>query len=205
MPKLVDDVKSGLKGIRGAGDALRGEAMEATNNAFERDPNHPASLESRKENRAISEKGKHDMRGADEMFARHEWKRKGADPPADVAGERRDVPAEEGIPENTPSRATEQYGAERPTETLTREPAANIPGDIERYGTERSAEPVGRETGANVPEKAARYETERLSESLQSEAGANISGETRQDRASRLDESLAREPRTRAPGGQHYI
>lgn len=76
MSRLVDDVKSGLKGIRGAGDAVRGSVLEATDQAFEKNPNDPESVAHRQRDRAITEKGKADIRGADETIARHEWEHK---------------------------------------------------------------------------------------------------------------------------------
>ncbi|KAG5758078.1 hypothetical protein H9Q72_013792 [Fusarium xylarioides] len=80
MSKIIDDVKTGLKGIRGAGDALRGEVLDATDQAFDTDPKHPETLKDSADNRAIADKGKQDMRGADDMIARREWKKKGVEP-----------------------------------------------------------------------------------------------------------------------------
>lgn len=80
MSKLVDDVKSGLKGIRGAGDALRGEMLEATDNAFEKDTNNPQTIAKHEENRRLEQKGRNDMRGADEMIARREREHQGGVP-----------------------------------------------------------------------------------------------------------------------------
>ncbi|KAH7139939.1 hypothetical protein B0J13DRAFT_624749 [Dactylonectria estremocensis] len=143
MSKIIDDVKSGLKGIRGTGDALRGGMMEATDQAFEKNPRHPAVQESHSENRAVFEKGKQDMRGADEMFARHEWKHKAAN----EAGQR-EAAAHGAAPTPSHTTSTNQYGSEATGtgvhvpnqtarqndtyaigETLTREPGAHIPGD----------------------------------------------------------------------------
>ncbi|CAM1505898.1 Fc.00g115350.m01.CDS01 [Cosmosporella sp. VM-42] len=73
MSKIVDDVKSGLKGIRGAGDELRGNLLEATDQTFERDQNNPETLAREGKHRAIAEKGKQDISGADDMLARREW------------------------------------------------------------------------------------------------------------------------------------
>ncbi|KAI9897244.1 hypothetical protein N3K66_008266 [Trichothecium roseum] len=77
MTRLMDDVKSGLKGIRGAGEVIRGEALEATDRAFERDPHHPAVAASTAENRGVSDQGRRDVKGMDEMFAKREWEKKG--------------------------------------------------------------------------------------------------------------------------------
>ncbi|KAK7946417.1 uncharacterized protein PG986_010738 [Apiospora aurea] len=74
MSKIIDDVKSGLKGIRGAGDAIRGSAMEATDQAFDNDSNHPQTQLAQAKNRSITEKGKQDIAGTDHMVARHEQK-----------------------------------------------------------------------------------------------------------------------------------
>lgn len=85
MSKLVDDVKSGLKGIRGAGDALRGNLMEATDQALDPDSGHPAAQASQSKNRAIAEKGKQDIAGADEMIARREQKHQHGGVPANTS------------------------------------------------------------------------------------------------------------------------
>ncbi|KAI1800232.1 hypothetical protein F4811DRAFT_540145 [Daldinia bambusicola] len=77
MSKIIDDVKTGLKGIRGAGDAIRGEAMEVTDQAFDNNQNHPQTQTAQAKNRAIAEKGKQDVKKVDNMFAEHEWERKG--------------------------------------------------------------------------------------------------------------------------------
>ena len=77
MTRLIDDVKSGIKGIRGAGEVIRGEALEAADRAFERDPHHPAVAASAAENRGISDQGRRDVKGMDEMFAKREWEKKG--------------------------------------------------------------------------------------------------------------------------------
>lgn len=125
MSKLVDDVKSGLKGVRGAGDAIRGEVLKATDQTFEKNPDHPTTVESRTENEAIAEKGKRDLQGADEMLARHEWKRKGVAPPAHEA---------------TSSETQHVSETDRPAETLHREPGTVAPGETTHYGTGRVEE-----------------------------------------------------------------
>ena len=84
MSKLVEDVKSGLKGVRGAGDAIRGSVLEATDQAFEKNPHDPDSVAHQQQNHAITEKGKQDIRGADEMIARREWEREGVNPPGSI-------------------------------------------------------------------------------------------------------------------------
>lgn len=73
MSHIVDDVKSGLKGIRGAGDVVRGSLMEATDNTFEPEG---TVVPQQNKNAAVKEKGKQDIKGADEMISRHEWERK---------------------------------------------------------------------------------------------------------------------------------
>ncbi|KAI1212123.1 uncharacterized protein F4807DRAFT_388252 [Annulohypoxylon truncatum] len=77
MSKIVEDVKTGLKGVRGAGDAIRGEFLDATDQAFDNNKNHPQTQASQTKNRTLAEKGKQDLRNVDEMFARREWERKG--------------------------------------------------------------------------------------------------------------------------------
>ncbi|KAI0476598.1 hypothetical protein GGR56DRAFT_643476 [Xylariaceae sp. FL0804] len=72
MSKLVDDVKTGLKGVKGTGDAVRGGLMEATDQAFDSQPNHPQTQASQSKNASITEKGKQHIADADEMLARRE-------------------------------------------------------------------------------------------------------------------------------------
>lgn len=75
MPSnTIKNVKAGLKGIRGAGDALRGKTMETTDQTFDSQPNHPETKSSSTKNRTIAEKGQQDVRYADEMLARHSRK-----------------------------------------------------------------------------------------------------------------------------------
>ncbi|KAI1391761.1 uncharacterized protein F4822DRAFT_104893 [Hypoxylon trugodes] len=76
MSKIVEDVKTGIKGIRGVGDAIRGEVLDATDQAFD-NKNHPETQSSQLKNRTIAEKGKQDVRNVDDMLARREWERKG--------------------------------------------------------------------------------------------------------------------------------
>lgn len=72
MSKLVQDVKSGLKGIKGAGDAVRGGAMEATDELFDRGGNHPQTAASQAKNRALAEKGTQEAKLADrDIGSRH--------------------------------------------------------------------------------------------------------------------------------------
>ncbi|KAI0010814.1 hypothetical protein F4779DRAFT_616255 [Xylariaceae sp. FL0662B] len=82
MSKILDDVKTGLKGIRGAGDAIRGSVMEATDEAFDNNRNHPQTQATQAKNRALTEKGKQDVQGVDNMLAQHEWDRKAQQQPA---------------------------------------------------------------------------------------------------------------------------
>lgn len=65
MSKAAEDVKAGLKGIRGAGEAIRGGAMEATDELLDRDPDHPQARASEAGNRATKEKGKQQLASAD--------------------------------------------------------------------------------------------------------------------------------------------
>ena len=59
--KIAKDIKSTLHGIRGAGDAIRGTAMEAVDAAAN-------SKEGEARNRAIAEKGAVDVKSADQRF-----------------------------------------------------------------------------------------------------------------------------------------
>lgn len=65
MPKVVEDIKAGLKGVKGAGDAIRGSTMEATDELFDQGANHPQSAASQTKNRALAEKGVQDAKMAD--------------------------------------------------------------------------------------------------------------------------------------------
>jgi hypothetical protein len=58
---VVGDVKSALKGIKGAGDAIRGSVNESVDTAF----NEP---EGKVHNQAIKEKGEADMQAADQRL-----------------------------------------------------------------------------------------------------------------------------------------
>ncbi|KAK7704334.1 hypothetical protein SLS64_008520 [Diaporthe eres] len=71
MSKVVDDVKAGLQGIRGAGEAVRGGAMEATDELLDRNPDHPQTRASETENQAIKEKGKQQLASADNTIGHH--------------------------------------------------------------------------------------------------------------------------------------
>lgn len=72
MSKVVEDVKSGLKGLRGAGDAIRGSTMEAADELFDQGANHPQSAASQTKNRALAEKGAQDVKTADQSIgSRH--------------------------------------------------------------------------------------------------------------------------------------
>ncbi|KAH9905260.1 hypothetical protein F4778DRAFT_729201 [Xylariomycetidae sp. FL2044] len=85
MSNLINDVKTGLKGVRGAGDAVRGELMQATDQAFDKNPSHPTTQASQSKNQAIAEKGKQDVRKVDDMAARREWGKEGVSaPPANA-------------------------------------------------------------------------------------------------------------------------
>lgn len=65
MVKAVEDIKSGLKGIKGAGDAIRGGAMEATDELFDQGSSHPQSAAAQTKNRALAEKGTQQAKMAD--------------------------------------------------------------------------------------------------------------------------------------------
>lgn len=68
MSKVARDVKAGLKGIRGAGEAIRGDAMEAADQLLDQNPNHPQTQASQTKNQAIKEKGKQQLAGADDAI-----------------------------------------------------------------------------------------------------------------------------------------
>ncbi|OAA63416.1 hypothetical protein SPI_03579 [Niveomyces insectorum RCEF 264] len=72
MSQLVDSVKDGLKRVRGAGDAIRGEFMEASDKALETDPNHAQAAASQSKHHALAQKGLEDMSGRSAMSTRQE-------------------------------------------------------------------------------------------------------------------------------------
>ncbi|KAK2602327.1 hypothetical protein N8I77_008871 [Diaporthe amygdali] len=65
MSKVTEDIKAGLKGIRGAGETIRGGAMEVTDELLDKNPNHPQAQASATKNQAIKEKGKQQLASAD--------------------------------------------------------------------------------------------------------------------------------------------
>ncbi|KAI0203331.1 hypothetical protein F4808DRAFT_458094 [Astrocystis sublimbata] len=75
MSKIIDDVKTGVKGIRGAGDAIRGNLMQATDQAFDNNQNHPQTQASELKNEALAHKGKGDMQAVDDRLASREHER----------------------------------------------------------------------------------------------------------------------------------
>jgi hypothetical protein len=58
---IVDDIKSGLHGIHGAGEAIRGGAMEALDSIFHK-------KEGEAKDREIYERGLAEMRGTEDRF-----------------------------------------------------------------------------------------------------------------------------------------
>ncbi|KAI6086444.1 hypothetical protein F4821DRAFT_259910 [Hypoxylon rubiginosum] len=83
MSKIVHDFITAIKGIRGAGDTIRGEVMDATDRVFDNKFNHKETEEAQAKNRALAEKGRQEMRDADLLIGRHDFDPK--DEPATVA------------------------------------------------------------------------------------------------------------------------
>ncbi|CAK7236397.1 hypothetical protein SBRCBS47491_009622 [Sporothrix bragantina] len=71
-PSFLDDVTTGFQGIRGAGDALRGELLASIDRTFDNNPSHPTTAAATTKNSGIAEQGRAAMGRADEMIARHE-------------------------------------------------------------------------------------------------------------------------------------
>lgn len=69
--KVAQDIKAGLKGIKGAGEAIRGGTLEATDELFDNNPNHPETRASKLQNEAIKDKGKADFKNADNVIGTH--------------------------------------------------------------------------------------------------------------------------------------
>lgn len=77
MSRIIDDVKTGLKGIKGAGDTLRGGAMEAVDDTFENRGNTDAAAAAHGRNQGLMEKGKQDLGHVDQAIAEHEHRSAG--------------------------------------------------------------------------------------------------------------------------------
>jgi hypothetical protein len=154
MSKLGEDIKAGVKGIRGAGDVLRGEVLEATDKIFEK-KGDPRDVQAQARDRAITEKGKADLRGMDNMFARREWERKGVPPPTDTAAHNETYEAlsssaptyEQPAPQHAVGRSVNTGAAAPPL------PDRPVPDETLRYDTRRPppTDPLQREPAENMP------------------------------------------------------
>ncbi|KAK7749648.1 hypothetical protein SLS53_000226 [Cytospora paraplurivora] len=69
--KIAQDIKAGIKGIHGAGEALRGETLQATDELFDNSNKHTETEASKLKNEAIAEKGKRDYKNADDLIGKH--------------------------------------------------------------------------------------------------------------------------------------
>lgn len=69
--KTADNVKTGLKGLRGAGDAVRGGVAQTVDQAFDPQPDHPKTKGNVTRNHAIAEKGEGDLHDAGQMLSQH--------------------------------------------------------------------------------------------------------------------------------------
>lgn len=78
--KISDDVKSAFRGIRGAGDAIRGTAMGVVDSTA-----HSRDGEVR--DRTLAEKGLDDMRNADQRFGQRREERHRVGPAAGSGGQ----------------------------------------------------------------------------------------------------------------------
>ncbi|KAJ1325442.1 hypothetical protein MN608_08634 [Microdochium nivale] len=99
MSPLADNIKTGLKGLKGAGDVIRGTALQAADDMFDKDPNHPKTVAAREKNRHIVEQGKANLRYVDTAVGRRER--------AKVANE---APYEEMPPTTGSNATTSRYG-----------------------------------------------------------------------------------------------
>ncbi|KAI1765665.1 hypothetical protein GGR53DRAFT_254138 [Hypoxylon sp. FL1150] len=73
MSKYIQDFITAIKGIRGAGDTIRGEVMDATDRVFANKFNHKETEEAQAKNRALAQKGRQEMRDADLLIGRHDF------------------------------------------------------------------------------------------------------------------------------------
>lgn len=69
--KIAQDIKAGIKGIHGAGEAIRGETLQATDELLDNSNKHTETETSKLKNEAIAEKGKRDYRNADDLIGKH--------------------------------------------------------------------------------------------------------------------------------------
>jgi hypothetical protein len=123
--KFTDDVKSAFRGIRGAGDAIRGTAMEAVDTAAD-------SKEGEARNHALAQKGVNDMEGADQRFGQRREEHHTVGPAAGTAGQH-------AVTGNT---ATTGIGAGSGAVTGSDAHAGTVPGQMPpaRQGTEGRAQ-----------------------------------------------------------------
>ncbi|EMR68731.1 hypothetical protein UCREL1_4248 [Eutypa lata UCREL1] len=123
MSKIVGDVKSGIKAVRGAGDTIRGTAMEVTDQALDSNSNHPDTVASQAKNRSITEKGKQDMKIADEevgLREREKANRGVAGSANTIPGHRPAATANAPTPAPTPASAPYADGMTRPNDPKLR-------------------------------------------------------------------------------------
>ncbi|KXJ90458.1 hypothetical protein Micbo1qcDRAFT_70698 [Microdochium bolleyi] len=72
MSPIVNNIKTGLKGLKGAGDVIRGTALQAADDFLDSDPNHPKTAAKHEKNRMITEQGKAQVRDVDYLIGRRE-------------------------------------------------------------------------------------------------------------------------------------
>lgn len=188
MSKAVDDLKSGIKGIRGMGDVLRGEVMGATDRLFESKPDkphHAADERSEAKNQAIADKGRSDVQNMDSMLSRHEWKRKEARE-AGTAGtglEREDVHTHHGFSGASHHPTTTTHHNVPPTTTTHHNvpPAPHATGATPELPPRHGEAGLGQTThqeGAYPPQTAYQNSTMKPAESMgQSHYNSTAQGE----------------------------
>lgn len=98
MSNIVQDIKSGLKGIKGAGDAVRGNILQAGDELLNpKGADHPDTVAAQAKNRAIAEKGAAEARAAQQNIgARH-----GNSAAVDTQNETADVGATDDVTPTT--------------------------------------------------------------------------------------------------------
>ncbi|KAI1827591.1 hypothetical protein F4861DRAFT_491887 [Xylaria intraflava] len=65
----IKDLKTTIKGIQGASEALRGEALATLDRALDPDPNDPQTRAAAEKNQAIADQGKRDMQALRDRLA----------------------------------------------------------------------------------------------------------------------------------------
>lgn len=135
MTKLTDNIKAGVKGVHGAGEVIRGEALDAADQLFDNN-HHPATIHNESKNQAIAEKGRQDIRNADATFAAREWERKDPTHSTSSTHVRSEAPGTAPVSANAPANTATAGSAPPP-------PARNVENAAPGAGYEGRTDATG--------------------------------------------------------------